>query len=43
MEMKDKVQRRLFLDVVIQESATIFELLASKDQTLFIWRIPSLS
>ena len=43
MEMKDKVQCRLFLDVVIQESATIFKLLASKDQTLFIWRIPSLS
>jgi len=31
-ETKDKVQRRLFLDVVIRESAAIFELLAGKDK-----------
>jgi len=37
-ETKDKVQRRLFLDVVIRECATIFELLAGEDQTLLVRR-----
>ena len=28
---------RLFLDIVVRESATIFELLTSEDQTLLVW------
>ena len=35
-QTKDQVQRRLFLDVVVTEGATIFQLLASKDQTLLV-------
>jgi len=31
------VQGRLFLDVVVTQRTTIFQLLASKDQTLLIW------
>jgi len=31
------VQGRLFLDVVVAERATIFQLLAGKDQTLLVW------
>ena len=35
-QTKDQVQRRLFLDVVVTQRATIFQLLASKDQTLLV-------
>jgi len=35
-QTKDQVQGRLFLDVVVTERATIFQLLASKDQTLLV-------
>jgi len=35
-QTKDQVQGRLFLDVVVTEGATIFQLLASKDQTLLV-------
>jgi len=31
------VQSGFFLDVVIRKSASIFELLASEDQSLLIW------
>ena len=37
-QTKDQVQGRLFLDVVVTQGATIFQLLASKDQTLLVWR-----
>ena len=33
---QDKVKGRLFLDVVVGESAAIFELLPGKDQTLLV-------
>ena len=36
-QTKDQVKGRLFLDVVVTEGTTIFQLLASKDQTLLIW------
>ena len=35
-ETKDQVKSRLFLDVVIRESAAIFELLASEDEALLV-------
>merc|ERR1712002_742073 len=31
------MQCRLFLDVVVRKSTTVFQLLASKDQTLLVW------
>ena len=34
--MKDQVQGRLFLDVVIRKSAAIFQLLAGKDEPLLV-------
>ena len=34
---QDKVERRLLLDVVIGQGATVLKLLASEDQTLLIW------
>jgi hypothetical protein len=37
-EPQHKVQRRFFLDVVIRESAAIFQLLASEDEALLIRR-----
>ncbi len=37
-ETKDQVKGGLLLNIVIRESATVFELLASKDQALLIWR-----
>jgi hypothetical protein len=37
-ETKDKVKRRLLLDVVIRKGATVLELLAGKDETLLVWR-----
>ena len=37
-ETKDKVKSRLFLDVVVRKSTSIFELLARKNQTLLIRR-----
>ena len=36
-QTKDQMEGGFFLDVVVAESATIFQLLASKDQTLLIW------
>ena len=30
------MKRRLFLDVVVAESATVFELFAGKDKTLLV-------
>merc|ERR1711962_771591 len=32
------MQSRLFLDIVVRKSSTIFQLLSSKNQTLLIWR-----
>ncbi len=37
-ETQDQMQRRLFLDVVVRKGATIFQLFASKDETLLIRR-----
>ena len=37
-ESKDQVERRFLLDVVVTQGATIFKLLAGKDQPLLIWR-----
>ena len=37
-EAEDEMEGRLFLDVVIRQSATIFKLLASEDQTLLVGR-----
>ena len=36
LQMKDKLQGRLFLDVVIRKSAAIFQLLAGKDEPLLV-------
>jgi len=36
-ETKDQMQSRFLLDVVIRESASIFQLLSSKDQPLLVW------
>ena len=35
-QSKSEVERRLLLDVVVGESAAIVELLAAKDQSLFV-------
>jgi len=35
-ETKDQVESRLLLDVVIRQSATVLELLASEDQSLLV-------
>merc|ERR1719419_1220674 len=37
-ETKDKMKCTFLLDVVVRECATIFQLFASKDQPLLIWR-----
>jgi len=37
-QTQDQVKGRLLLDVIVRESASIFQLFASKDQTLLIWR-----
>jgi hypothetical protein len=37
-ETKYKVESGFFLDVVIREGTAIFELFASKNQTLLVWR-----
>jgi len=37
-QAEDEMESRLLLDVVIRQSATIFQLLASEDQTLLIGR-----
>ena len=34
---EDQVECWLFLDVVVRESAAVFELLSSEDETLLIW------
>ena len=36
-QTKYKVKGRLFLDVVVAQSAAVFQLLAGEDQTLLIW------
>jgi len=36
-ETEDQVKGRLFLDVVVRESAPILELLAGEDQPLLVW------
>jgi hypothetical protein len=35
---EDQMEGRLFLDVVIGEGSTVFELLTSEDKSLLIWR-----
>ena len=37
-ETEDKVKGGLFLNVIVGKSTTIFELLASEDQTLLVGR-----
>jgi hypothetical protein len=37
-QAKDEMEGRLFLDVVVGESAAILELLAGEDETLLVWR-----
>merc|ERR1712158_108746 len=37
-ETKYKVKSRLFLNVIIRKSSSIFQLFASEDKTLLIWR-----
>ena len=37
-ESEDEMKSGLFLDVVIRESSSIFELLSSEDKSLLIWR-----
>ncbi len=37
-ETQDEMEGRLFLDIVVGESATIFQLLAGEDQTLLVRR-----
>ena len=37
-ETQNQVQGRFFLDVVVAQRAAIFELLASEDESLLIWR-----
>jgi len=34
---KDEMECRLFLDVVIRKSSSVFELLASEDKSLLVW------
>ena len=36
-ETQDQVEGRFFLNVVVRESASILQLLASKDKPLLIW------
>merc|ERR1712151_1354669 len=36
-ETKNEMKSRLLLDVIVGKSATIFQLLSCKDQTLLIW------
>jgi len=35
---QDQVQLGLFLDIVVRQGAAVFQLLASKDQSLVLWR-----
>jgi len=37
-EAENQMQSGFFLNVVVRECTTIFKLLASKDQTLLVWR-----
>jgi len=41
-ETENKMKSTLFLDVVIWQSSTIFQLFASKNKPLLIWRNPFL-
>ena len=36
-QTQDQMQSGLFLDIVVAQSTTIFQLFASEDQTLLIW------
>jgi len=36
------MQRRLFLDIVVRERATVLKLLPCKNESLLIWRDPFL-
>ena len=35
---QDQMQCRFLLDVVVAQGTTVFELLASEDETLLVWR-----
>merc|ERR1712142_1106357 len=37
-QSEHKMECRLFLDVVVRQSSSIFQLFSSKDQSLLIWR-----
>merc|ERR1719369_1594071 len=37
-QSQDKMKGRLFLDIVVRQSSSIFQLFSSKDQSLLIWR-----
>merc|ERR1719464_532508 len=37
-QSQDKMKGRLFLDVVVRQSSSVFQLFSSKDQSLLIWR-----
>jgi len=37
-QTKHEMQRRLFLNVIVAQRATIFQLLSGEDQTLLVWR-----
>jgi len=41
-QTQDKMQRRLFLDIIVAQSSTILQLFPSKDETLLIRRYPFL-
>ena len=43
METQHQVESGLLLDVVVRQSAAILQLLASKDKTLLVWGMSSLS
>ena len=37
-QTKNKVERRLFLNVVVRKSSSVFQLLSSENQPLLVWR-----
>src|SRR5258708_29929618 len=41
-EAKNQMKSRLLLNVIVRESAAIFELLSGEDQSLLVWRNPFL-
>ena len=42
-KVKNEVEGRFLLNVIIRESAAVFELLSSENQALLVGRMPSLS